>query len=396
MPGISAVKTTIPFSRKGFSASAYWATLISTTVENAAPADVVLTFPEEGTSVAADITCTVNGVARAVSSASWTGGVWTVVLASAVEYGDVVVVTFVPSGGTANVINNVLTYAALLTSIGDGSGVSTLRMEVSADITVTLGTNAKFYSDSGGTADESATWSLTAGALRTIYLKCTTGTATMTFSDVSKVTKWGNDTTDGWTSGTGAALVTATPGKLVNLLQLRISGRSTLIGVLPTGLTNLELNGTFVSWTYNGALPTGIQVLLLISNLIAWTYNAALPTGIQILYLIGNSIVWTYNGMLPNALLVINIAGILIDWTGLNVGNSGNIGTFLLSNYRINKMSSTDMITLLTQLTNRTGPLPTTITINDYADYASPPAEVVAAVNALKLAKSITTVNLGA
>ena len=59
-------------------------------------------------------------------------------------------------------------------------------------------------------------------------------------------------------------------------------------------------------------------------------------------------------------------------------------------------MSSADMITLLTQLANRTGALPQTITINDYADYASPPAGVVAAVNTLKAAKSITTVNLGA
>ena len=101
----------------GISWASYWATLISATVENAAPTDVVLTFPSEGTSVATDITATVNGVARNVSSASWTGVVWTVVLASAVIYGDVVVVTFVPSGGTANVTNNVSAEAELTTYI---------------------------------------------------------------------------------------------------------------------------------------------------------------------------------------------------------------------------------------------------------------------------------------
>jgi len=58
-------------------------------------------------------------------------------------------------------------------------------------------------------------------------------------------------------------------------------------------------------------------------------------------------------------------------------------------------MSSADMVTLLTQLTNRTGTLPATITINDYADYASPPSEVTDAVATLKTTKSITTVNLG-
>jgi hypothetical protein len=67
-----------------------------------------------------------------------------------------------------------------------------------------------------------------------------------------------------------------------------------------------------------------------------------------------------------------------------------------LTNYRIAKMSSADMVTLLTQMTNRTGTLPATITINDYADYASPPTEVTNAVAALKAAKSITTVSLGA
>ena len=85
----------------------YWTTLISATVETAAPTHVVLTFPDPAALVAADLTATVNGVARAVSSASWTGSVWTAVLASAVEYGDVVVVTFVPSGGTAAVTNNI-------------------------------------------------------------------------------------------------------------------------------------------------------------------------------------------------------------------------------------------------------------------------------------------------
>lgn len=86
----------------------YWASLISATVENAAPTHVVLTFPSAKTELTdTDFTVTVNGVARTVSSASWTGAVITLVLASNVIVGDTVVVTFVPSGGTTNVINNV-------------------------------------------------------------------------------------------------------------------------------------------------------------------------------------------------------------------------------------------------------------------------------------------------
>lgn len=109
MPGISVSKIPIPFPGGGGTDwDAFWASLISATVENAAPTHVVLTFSAAEATVAADITATVNGAARAVSSASWTGAVWTVVLASAVVYGDVVVMTFVPSGGTVNVTNNVI------------------------------------------------------------------------------------------------------------------------------------------------------------------------------------------------------------------------------------------------------------------------------------------------
>ena len=351
MPGISVSKIPIPFrGAGGISWQTYWATLISATVENAAPTNVVLTFPSEGTSVAADITCTVNGVARTVSSASWSGGVWTIVLASAVEYGDMVVVTFVPSGGTAAVTNNVLTYSLLLTSTGNGTGVTTVRMQTSANMTVTLGANAKFYSDAAGTLDESATWLITPGALRTIYLKCTTGTALMTFSDASKLIRWGDQINQGWVGDTNCASVSGTVTALP-LINFYMYGNCDLTGAMPNSITSLRFGSTS-KWTYSGALPNSL------------TYVAS------------------YAG--------------LLDWTGLSIGSGGNIDHLSLSNYRQAKMSSADMVTLLTQMTNRTGTLPSSVTINDYADYASPPAEVVNAVNALKTAKSITTVNLGA
>jgi len=356
----------------GINWSSYWATLISATVENAAPTDVVLTFPSEGTSVATDITCTVNGVARTVSSASWTGAVWTVVLASAIEYGDVVIMTFRLTN-TKTVTNNVLTYAALLTSVNTGVGVSTLSMTVSDDITVTLGANAKFYSNSGGTDDESATWTITSGGLRTIYLKCTTGTATMTFSNASKVTQWGNSAVAGWLSPANAPRMTITIGKFP-LTSLRVDGTSTILGAPPAGLTYLRMLSNDVTWSYSGALPTGLTNCRIESPLIAWVYG----------------------GAIPQALTYFRIYGITTNFTGLDISGTGNITNLDLIDFRLVAMSSADMVTLLTSLTNRVGTLPATITINDYADYAAPPQAVVDAVAALKLAKSITTVNLGA
>jgi len=349
-----------------------WNPLISSVIQNDAPAHVVLTFSEGMPELlAGDITCTVNGVARSVSSASWSGAVWTVVLASAVEYGDVVVMTL-STGQTAIVANNVLTYAALLTSIGTGADVSTLRMQVSADITVTLGANAKFYSDAGGTLDESATWTITAGALRTIYLKCTTGTATMTFSDASKVTNWGTGTV-GWSGSTNSPMITIAINKLP-LVQMNLEGIVTLTGAAPAGLLYLRIFSQTVTWATSGAFPLGLTFLMIVGNSVAWEYDGTLPTGLTYLYINSSA----------------------FDWTGLDIGDAGNITNLTLTNFRIEKMSSADMITLLTQLTNRKGTLPATITINDYADYDLQPAGVTDAVDALKLEKSVTTVNLGA
>lgn len=99
---------TIPGSHGSGSWSSYWLTLISAIIANTDRDAIVLTFPSAQTSLTdTDFTVTVNGVARAVSSASWMGAAITLVLASDVTPGDVVVVTFVKTGDTSNVTNNV-------------------------------------------------------------------------------------------------------------------------------------------------------------------------------------------------------------------------------------------------------------------------------------------------
>jgi hypothetical protein len=170
----------------------------------------------------------------------------------------------------------------------------------------------------------------------------------------------------------------------------------TYTGALPTGINNyLHLNGANINWTYTGALPTGTTNLRLSGDNINWTYTGALPTGITYLFLSGANINWTYTGALPTGITYLFLNGANINWTGLDIGNNGNLTTLSLSNYRIEKMSSADMVTLLTQMKNRTGTLPASVIINDYADYVAPPQAVNDAVEALKTAKSITTVTLG-
>jgi len=104
MPGI-AIGNCIPFNRGGVSWSSYWATLISATVETAAPTHVVLTFPNAQTSLGAT-DFTIAGFT--VSSASWTGVVLTLVLSTKVTvfHGNLIL-KFEKTGTTTVVTNNV-------------------------------------------------------------------------------------------------------------------------------------------------------------------------------------------------------------------------------------------------------------------------------------------------
>ena len=250
-------------------------------------------------------------------------------------------------------------YTMLLTSSGTGAGVSTLRMTVSSDIVVTLSDNAKFYTDGGGTLNESSTWNLTAGAARTIYLKCTSGTALMTFSDQTKITRWGiaggQVANSGWQGGSNSPMLTADFTKLTSCTTFRASGNMDFTSDLPPLLNYLQLE-----WESGGN--------------VAWVNSNPLPDTMTHIYMY--------------------VSG--THWSGLSIGDAGNVTTLYLFLYRLDKMSSADMLTLLTQLTNRAGTLPTSITINEYLDAASPPAYITDAVNTLKATKSITTVILGA
>ena len=258
----------------------------------------------------------------------------------------------------------------LLTSTNTGAGVSTLRLQVSTDMTVTLDGTGKFYTDAAGTLGESSSWTITAGALRTIYLKVPSGSAALSIPNRKLITKIGSSGIDGWSSATNAPSLTITPASFINVTEFRITGTSIINGALPTGLTYLLLSGNNINWTYSGALPTGLTYLVLAGTNIKWTYSGALPTGLTYLYLYGNN----------------------INWTGLNIGNNGNISALALLNYRIAKMTDSDLVTLLNQMASRTGSLPASATINDLANPTSTDVAVVAALGNLQTVKGTTVV----
>ena len=84
-----------------------------------------------------------------------------------------------------------------------------------------------------------------------------------------------------------------------------------------------------------------------------------------------------------------------INWTGLNIGNNGNLSTLYLYNYRIAKMTDSDLVTLLNQMASRTGSLPASASISDLANPTSTDGAVVAALANLQTVKGTTVVRGG-
>jgi len=132
---------------------------------------------------------------------------------------------------------------------GDGTGYAILRMEASETTTLSIrGGDAKFYTDNSG-AGESSTWTITSGAIRSIFVKCTSRSL-LVFPKQGVITKWGiSKSLNGWSSEINAPLISSVGFPLRNLTHLHLSGQCEFSGSLPSGLTYLYLLGTNINWT---------------------------------------------------------------------------------------------------------------------------------------------------
>ena len=90
-----------------FTWAAWWATLISATVENAASTKVVMTFSKANTNlVASDFT--IAGKTITLLERDVTNKILTLTVSITFNFGDTPVITFGKTGTTANVTNNIL------------------------------------------------------------------------------------------------------------------------------------------------------------------------------------------------------------------------------------------------------------------------------------------------
>jgi hypothetical protein len=144
-----------------------------------------------------------------------------------------------------------------LESTGDGSKLCTLSLEASETTVMTLSGTAKFYTDKAGTTGESSTATITVGALRTFYVKVSSGTATLIVKNV--ITKWGraDQSSDppesGWFSAfpipadhINYPVISIDVSLLTHLTSLNLYGPNNSFGDISnlTELTYIEIGGS--------------------------------------------------------------------------------------------------------------------------------------------------------
>ena len=200
-----------------------------------------------------------------------------------------------------------------LTSTGDGTGVSTLVMTSSEDTEITLDGTGRFYSDAGGTLDESLTWTVTTGASRTRYIKCSSGTANF-YIEKNTITQWGEAWVDGWVSSTNAASISGDVGQLTAVTALWVVGNNTLSGNIAK-LTNL----TYTRFSGGNVISGSIEALTSLVTVIA---SGSGPTTIS--GSVASLTSLTYLEVYGANTISGSIAG-LTSLTTLNVGGSNTL-----------------------------------------------------------------------
>jgi hypothetical protein len=213
---------------------------------------------------------------------------------------DAAVSTLVGNGCTV-FTNGIL----LLTARGNGSAVQSIILETSENTLITLGPNARFYSNSAGTLDASQTWNVISGAERQMYLKCTGGTATFEVQ-TNTITRWVEWTNVG--SPYNSPEISGNIGQFTNLTQLTIGAYNSL-SVDMSALTNLQTisigGGSMLSGDISGL--TNLIVLYIEGNT-TLTGSVAGLTNLTNLEIIGyNTLSGNIAGL--TSLIVLNIEG---------------------------------------------------------------------------------------
>ena len=262
MPGISVSRIPIPFNGGGgFNAAAYWATrepsALSLTTVSESRIDATWTDGAEAGDGLRVYYSTDNVTFIEHGTANFGDEAYS--LTSLPEARHIYVKVVAYSGtneSTGDTADDYTAMKILLTSTGTGAGVSTLRLWFdTTPVTCTLSGAGRFYSDSGGTADESTSYEFPAGSLQARYLKVPSSTSNLLIFHKGNMLGWGSYYTDGWASSNNAArAAVSTEDFARDMVYFRCTGSNTINGDLsdmPSELTYFRCEG---SNTISGAL----------------------------------------------------------------------------------------------------------------------------------------------
>lgn len=255
MPGISVSKIPIPFrGAGGISWASYWATrepsALSLTTVSESRIDATWTDGAEAGDGLRVYYSTDNVTFIEHGTANFGDEAYS--LTSLPEARHIYVKVVAYSGtneSTGDTADDYTAMKILLTSTGTGAGVSTLRLWFdTTPVTCTLSGAGRFYSDSGGTADESTSYEFPAGSLQTRYLKVPSSTSNLLIFHKGNMLGWGSDSTDGWTSSNNAArAAVSTEDFARDMVYFRCAGSNTISGDLsdlPSELTYFRCEGS--------------------------------------------------------------------------------------------------------------------------------------------------------
>ena len=297
MPGISVSKIPIPFRKAGISLSSYWATrepsALSLTTVSESRIDATWTDGAEAGDGLRVYYSTDNVTFIEHGTANFGDEAYS--LTSLPEARHIYVKVVAYSGtneSTGDTADDYTAMKILLTSTGTGAGVSTLRLWFdTTPVTCTLSGAGRFYSDSGGTADESTSYEFPAGSLQTRYLKVPSSTSNLLIFHKGNMLGWGSDSTDGWTSSNNAATAAVSTEDFArDMVYFRCDGSNTISGALsdlPSDLTTFYCAG---SNTISGALSD-------------------LPSGLTYFYCTGSNTISGVLSDLPSGLTYFNCTG---------------------------------------------------------------------------------------
>ena len=216
-----------------------------------------------------------------------------------------------------------------LTATGTGAGIALLQFTSSERVIISVDGNAKIYRDAAATIGESQKWvvipSGTIESIRTVYIKCTSGTAKLNIekNKIEKIISWASSTNAPslggsiealtnlkWISTAGTNTLSGSISGMVDIVRLLNTGANTLSGSISL-LTKLNYVHVEGSNTISGDVSNLIDLTFLTlrgANSISGSItNLTKLTTLRVDFLSTNTLSGTIANM-PN-LTFVNIAG---------------------------------------------------------------------------------------